>query len=245
MSKKIDNRHNYFIAIDTETCGSLAKPLVYDLGVRVIDSKGRVYESFSWVLYEIYVGMKETMKTAYYADKLPQYEQGLRNSREWKMVRTMTAFKIVRQLMEDYSTNKVIAYNTAFDRRALDTTMRTVTKYRFFFPADTEYLDIWNMACSTLFQRKDFFKMADEMGWESDCGNVRTNAEVGYSYISGKADFEERHTALEDVKIETEIFVACLKAKVKAEDMVIITNPWRKPQPAWKSYKVKVVKRED
>ena len=87
--------------------------------------------------------------------------------------------------------------------------------------------------------------MADEMGWESDCGNVRTNAEVGYSYLSGKNDFEERHTALEDVKIETEIFVACLKARVKAEDMGIVANPWRKPQPAWKSYKVKVVKREE
>ncbi len=243
--KKIDKRHHYFLAIDTETCGSLAKPFVYDLGVRVIDSMGRVYESFSWVLYEVYVGMKEIMQTAYYADKLPQYEQGLRNSQNWKMVKVMTAFRIIRDIMEAYGITEVLAYNTSFDRRALNCTMEATTNYRYFFPKDTEFLDIWNMACSTLYQRESFFNMAHKMGWESDKGNLRTNAEVGYSYISKMHNFEESHTALEDVKIETEIFLACLKARVKAEDKLIVANPWRKPQPKWKAYKVKVTKRED
>ena len=50
-------------------------------------------------------------------------------------------------------------------------------------------------------------------------------------------EFTEAHTALEDVKIETEIFLRCLKARVKRGDMGIVGNPWMKPQPGWKNYK--------
>jgi hypothetical protein len=238
MSKKIDKRHHYFLAVDTETAGPLEAPIVYDLGARVIDSKGRVYEEASYVLYETYCLEKEMMKTAYYATKLPQYERGLRTG-DWKMVKTITAFKKLRDWMEKYGITEVLAYNTKFDRKALNNTIRRYTKYHYFFPKETEYLDIWNMACSTLFKRKSFYEIAHRLNWESPAGNVRTNAEVGYAFISGVENFEERHTALEDVKIETALFLACLQARVKNEDKGIIGNPWRKPQPGWNKYKAK------
>ena len=235
--KKIDKRHHYFLAIDTETCGSLEKPLVYDLGARVMDSRGGIYEEASLVLHDIYCGERELMKTAYYAEKLPQYEAGLRNG-TWKMVKVKTAFKMIRDWMEDYGITEVIAYNTSFDCRALDNTMRHCTKYRHFFPKDTDFLDVWNMMASTLFKHKSYYEMAFANNWESPAGNVRTNAEVGYAFISGVEDFKERHTALEDVKIETALFLACYH-KTKKEDRVIIANPWRKPQKKWKEYKDK------
>lgn len=238
MNKKIDKRRHYILALDTETCGSFGKPLVYDLGVRVIDTRGNVYEEASWILYEIYCLEKELMQTAYYAKKLPQYEIGLK-AKNWKIVRTITAFRIIRGWCKDYNIDSVIAYNTSFDRRALDNTIRHTTKYRFFFPKEIKYLDIWNMACSTLYQRQSFFKMAHAMGWESEKGNVRTNAEIGYAYISGQTDFAEQHTALEDVKIEMEIYLRCLKARVKPHDRKVAPNPWRKPQPKWKEFKSK------
>ena len=237
MEKKIDHRKHYILAVDTETAGQINKPLVYDFGAQVIDTAGNVYEEASFVIYETYVGQKELMKSAYYADKLPQYENGLRRKVNWKMVKMLTAFRIVRDWMEDYGITEVMAYNTAFDRKALDNTLRNFTNYRFFFPYGTIYLDVWNAACSTLYQRKSFFKMAYLQGWQSEKGNVRTNAEVGYAYITGQTDFEERHTALEDVKIETQIFFRCLKARVKPEDKLMVYNPWRKPQPKWKDYK--------
>ena len=236
FKKKIDKRRHYYLAIDTETCGSIGKPFVYDLGGKIIDSHGETYEKFSWVLHDVYAGMRERMKTAYYVNKLPQYEKGLKTG-EWKMVKAETAFKTIRNMMRDYGITEVVAYNTNFDRRALDNTIRATTKYRFFFPAETEFLDIWNMACSTLYQRKTFFDKAHKNGWQSEKGNVRTNAEVGYAYITKMDEFEERHTALEDVKIEVEIFMACLRAKVKSADKQCIGNPWRKPQPKWKEYK--------
>lgn len=237
--KEVDLRRHYILAIDTETAGSIEQPLVYDFGCRVIDTKGKVYEEMSAVIYEIYCKEKEKMKSAYYADKLPQYEEGLKQ-KEWKIMRIRTIFFIIRDWMRKYNISEVMAYNTAFDRRALNHTLRYCTQeeMKWFFPYGTEYLDIWNMACSTLYQRKSYYKMALAMNWESEKGNVLTNAEVGYSYVNNE-QFEERHTALEDVKIETEIYFACKKAKVKPDDRKIINNPWRKPQKGWKTYKVK------
>ena len=42
-------------------------------------------------------------------------------------------------------------------------------------------------------------------------------AEVLYRYIKGNKDFIESHTGLEDVMIEKEIFVECLKRNSNVE----------------------------
>lgn len=238
--KKIDKRCKFMLGIDTETCGSLGAPLVYDLGVTVFDQQGRVYEQYSWVIYDIFVGEKEKMKSAYYADKLPQYQKDL-NEGKRKMVRFQTAFFTIRNLIKKYNIHGVPAYNTAFDVRALNNTLKHTTngKYRFFFPIGVQFIDIWNMACSTIFQRKAYFKKADSNGWISPAGNVLTNAEVAFRHLTDNADFEESHTALEDVNIEMQIYLKCKKAGCKSEDMGIVGNPWRKPQPSWKEYLAK------
>lgn len=240
MNKKIDGRKHYVLAIDTETAGSLESPLVYDIGASVMDTKGNMYESLSSVVYEIYCKEKEKMASAYYAKKLPEYEQGIEKG-HWTIMKFFTIRKILREWIEEYGITEIVAYNTRFDRKALNNTMEYLTegKFKWFFPYGIEYLDIWNMACSTIYKKESYYQMAKEHGWESDAGNVRTNAEVGYSYLSGES-FEEKHTALEDVKIEYAIYLACLKARVKAEDKVITHNPWRKPQKGWKEYKIKI-----
>ena len=73
--KKIDKRVAKYVVVDTETTNSIECPLAYDIGFAVIDSKGRVYEKFSLTIADVYCGEKELMKSAYYADKLPQYEE--------------------------------------------------------------------------------------------------------------------------------------------------------------------------
>lgn len=237
MEKKIDKRCKFMLGIDTETCGSLGAPLVYDLGVAVFDQQGRIYEQYSWVIYDIFVGEMEKMKTAYYAEKIPQYRKDL-DAGKRKMVRFQTAFFIIRKLIKQYNIHGIAAYNTSFDVRALNNTMKYTTngKYRYFFPLGTNLIDIWNMACSTLLQRKSYFKLADEMGWSSEVGNVLTNAQVAYSYLTKNHEFIESHTAFEDVLIEMQIYLKCREIGCKPEDMEIIGNPWRKPQPSWKEY---------
>lgn len=226
-------KRKYFLIIDTETCGSIERPLVYDCGAQIRDLQGNVYESGSWVVYDIYAKERELMKTAYYAEKIPQYEKDLKAGQR-KMVKLYTVRSIILNWMNKYNVEAVCAYNTGFDVRALNNTQRHVTdnKYRYFFPRDTKYIDIWNMAVSSFFQSPAYYKFAYEHDHVSDKGNVRTNAEVAYSFIMGGIDFVESHTALEDVEIEAQIFLYCWK-KTKPCDREITTNPWRKPQKKW------------
>ena len=81
MENKIDRRIKYVIVLDTETApmdkdAQGVEPynmLVYDVGFAVCDKRGNVYETFSFVNYDVYVCEKSLMKSAYYADKIPLY----------------------------------------------------------------------------------------------------------------------------------------------------------------------------
>ena len=56
--EKIDRRKNYYIVFDTETTNGFDDPLVYDLGLAVVDKNGKVYEHHSLVMYETFCKMK-------------------------------------------------------------------------------------------------------------------------------------------------------------------------------------------
>lgn len=229
-----------FLILDVETCGDMEAPLVYDLGAQVVNLSGRVLESASWTIYDIYAGQRELMKSAYYADKLPQYEIDMREGKR-VMKRFFSVRKIIHNWLKHYDVLAVCAYNAKFDRLALNNTIRFLTdgRMKWFFPYGTEFIDIWNMASSTIFQTAKFRKMAYENGWYTSKGNVLTNAEVAYRYLTGNTQFEEAHTGLEDVKIETEIFLHCWK-KTSSADRKIIGQTWRKPQPMWRYTEAKM-----
>lgn len=232
-------KKKYFLVLDTETCDDIRHPLVYDIGAKIIDLKGITYRKGSWVVYDIYCGERELMKSAYYAEKLPFYEQELKSHK-----RTMKKFFNIRKIllgwMEEFNIEGVVACNTGFDVRALDTTMRHIMNNRFvkFFPKDTIFYDTWTMACYTIFNSNAYYKVAYENGWYSDKGNVRTTAEVAYSYLSKQYDFVESHTALEDVEIESQIFLHCW-GKTTPEQRKMMGNPWNIPQKEWYYYEAK------
>ena len=126
----------YVLVPDTETCHSLEEPLVYDFGAQVINLRTmEVAEEVSYTVYEIYAGQRELMKTAYYAEKLPLYEKGMKKG-EWKMKRFYNIRKEVWGWFDKYNIVAVAAYNTRFDRKALNNTLRFLTdgKSKYFFP---------------------------------------------------------------------------------------------------------------
>ena len=206
------------VVLDTETADGLENPLCYDCGFQVVDRKGNIYEKGSIVIYDIYAGQREKMKTAYYADKLPLYEIKLKSG-ERKMVSFRTLRKMIARLMEKHNTTVVYAYNMNFDRRALNNTERFTTenKYKYFFPFGTEFRCIWNMACQVLMARPSYIKFALKNGFVSDKGNILTNAECCYRYLTKDIHFEEKHEGIDDVKIETEIMLACYRQHKKME----------------------------
>ena len=221
-------KNKYAIVLDTETANSINFPLPYDIGFCIVEiATGKIVGRFSLCVYEIYVMQKEMMKTAYYAEKLPQYEEELKNGKR-KLVRLYTAKKLIADLMKEYNTNIVYAYNMNFDKRALNNDQKFVTnnRYKYFFPYGTEFRCIWHMACQVLLARPSYIKFALENGFVSEKGNILTNAECCYRYITKDPTFEEVHKGIDDVEIETEILMACRRQHKKMK-----TNPY---QACWR-----------
>lgn len=211
-------KNEYFIVLDTETANSIKFPLPYDLGYKVMNKKGETVVSRSLCIYEIYVGQKEMMKTAYYSNKLPQYEDELKNGQR-KLVKLYTARKMILEDMETYKTNRVYAYNMNFDKRALNNDQKFITDYRYhyFFPKDTDFRCIWNMACQVLLARPSYIKFALANNYVSEKGNILTNAECCYRYITKNTEFQEAHKGIDDVNIEAEILLECFRQHKKMD----------------------------
>lgn len=213
--------------IDTETANFVNQPLPYDIGYRIINViTGEVLLERSFIVNETFMD-KELMKGAYYAKKIPQYWEDLKAGKR-EMKRITTIKKIVADDFKKYGITKVGAYNMGFDKRAVNNGIRynTYSFYRWFFPYGTELFDIWNGACSSFLRSKHYIKWALKNGFVSDKGNILTSAEVAYKYITKDLDFEEEHTGLEDVRIETEILMKIFRSKMKA-DFSVKGCPWR------------------
>lgn len=234
----MSRKKEMFLVIDTETCNTVEQPLPYDIGFAICDRMGNIVEERSYIVAETFLDMKDTMKSAYFAEKIPQYWEDIKNgTREIKSIYKIR--KEVKDLMNKYNVKKVGAYNMGFDKRALNNVMRYTTKSfcRWFFPFGTEFFCIWHLATQTLLQQKTFFKMAEKNDWFSEKGNLLTNAEVTYNYIKKMSDFKEEHKGLEDVRIEIEIMAHCFRQHKKMNTN-INTSCWRLVQKAYKEYKV-------
>ena len=226
----MSRKKEFYLVIDTETCNTIEQPLPYDIGYAICDRQGNIQIERSFVVAETFLDMKDTMKSAYFAEKIPNYWEDIKNgSREIKSV-----WNIRKQIFEDmkkYNVKKVGAYNMGFDKRALNNLIRYTTKSfcRWFFPFGTEFFCIWSMACQTLLNTTSYVKFAIENGLESECGNILTSAESCYKFLTNSIDFKESHTGLEDVKIEVEIMAKCFSTHKKM-DKKINGTCWRLPQ---------------
>ena len=207
----MDRRKTYYLTIDTETCNSLDEPIVYDIGGCIHDRRGNVEETFSFVIYETFVGMSDVMASAYYANKIENYREDLRAGLR-TMVRFATAKAYIKALCEKYNVRAIIAHNMPFDYKATAITQRYLTKskYRYFLPYGIELWDTMKMANDTICKEWGYRTWCEMNGYLTKRGQVRKTAEILYRYITGNNDFVESHTGLEDVMIEKEIFVACV-----------------------------------
>lgn len=197
-----------FLVIDTETTNSIDDPICYDIGFAVIDRKGNVYESHSYVVADVFLD-KELMESAYFADKIPQYWEDIKNGKR-KMRKLKTIRSIIKDVCTQYDIKIIMAHNANFDYRSLNLTQRFLTssKYRFFFPYGIEIWDTLKMARKTL--GDDYKEFCNNNGYITKNGQNRYTAEIIYRFLSGNNDFVEEHTGLEDVMIEKEIFAYCM-----------------------------------
>ena len=203
----------FILVLDVETANLIDCALVYDIGWRVIDIYGKVYAEGSFVIRDVFVFERELVKSAYYAAKIPEYVTDLKNG-EREMVNFMQARRKILNIMKRFNCHTVAAYNANFDRNALNNTLRWVTKskFRYFFPFNTEFICIWNMACASICQESAYKTFAETNYLFSNHGrNYRATAETVYAFLTNDASFKEEHKGLDDVKIECEILVKCLE----------------------------------
>ena len=229
---KIDKRKRYIVVIDTETCNGivtakgdldLKDSLVYDLGIAVIDKRGTIYETYSFIIRDTFFGMRDVMKSAYYADKIPMYRKDIQDGKR-KVISFLEAKLILRDIMEKYNTNVICAHNALFDYRALNTTQRYLTKsaFRYFFPYDAEFWDSLKMARSVMGQMKGYRYFCERNGFMTrhKVPQCRFTAEICYKYIINDVDFTESHTGLEDVLIEAQIVAYCFRQHKKMKKLL-------------------------
>lgn len=222
----IDKRRSYIVVLDTETC-PLDKDFdgvtpwnmfVYDIGWAVVDKKGNVYETKSYVNRDIFFEEKLLMDSSYYADKLPQYYDDIRSGKRkvatWRRIK-----KDLADTMKKYNTNIVCAHNARFDDGATKNTERWLTKskYRYFLPYGTEIWDTMKMAQDVVAKTPTYRQFCFENGFVTSHKTPRpqVKAETLYRYITQDLDFEESHTGLEDVLIEKEILAYCFRKHKK------------------------------
>lgn len=216
----MDKRIKYMIVLDTETA-PLNRDLqkvdpynmfVYDCGWAVVDKRGNVYRTQSFVNADIFLDERQLMKSAYYADKIPQYWADIKSGD-----RILTSFYNIRKaLLEDaemFGVTEIYAHNMRFDWASLVNTERWLTKskYRYFFPYEMEICDTLKMARDVVGKMPSYRRFCEEHGYITKNNQLRFTAEVLYRFISGDVDFEEEHTGLADVMIEKEILAYCYK----------------------------------
>lgn len=201
------NRKHLYILTDTETANGLDNPLCYNIAWKVIDRMGNVYAEGNYINRDIFFGMPDLMKSAYYANKIPQYLEQIAAG-EIKVASWYEIKKAFRDTCETYNVRAVIAHNARFDYRSCSTTQRyeTCSKYRYFFPKGVEIWDTLTMARDVMGKRPTYKKWCENNGYVLKNGQPRMTAEILYRYISQMQDFEEEHKAMEDVSIECEIF---------------------------------------
>lgn len=201
--------------------------LTYDIGFAVVDKKGKVYESYSFVIGEIFIGESARMKTAYFADKIPLYFDQI-NDGTRKIVSFWDARKLVHSTIKKYNIKQVYAHNARFDYLALNATCNFIAKtwkkhYISFFPKDVDICDTLAMVRQVLSKTPSYRSWCFDNGYITN--NIppqpRATAEIVYRYISGDYSFVESHTGLEDVLIEKEIMAYCFR---KHKPMKYILN---------------------
>ena len=222
----MDRRIKYRIVIDTETCPvdtefegvSPYNMWVYDAAWAVVDKRGSVYKTRSFVVDEIFNHETELMQSAYYAKKIPQYKEEIAQG-----LRIVASFYEIRQaLLEDiaeFEVTEIYAHNMRFDYGTLNNTQRWLTKskFRYFFPYGMEICDTLKMSRQVIGKMPTYRKFCEENGYLTKNGQLRFTAEILFRFISKDNTFVESHTGLEDVMIEKEILAYCFRQHKKME----------------------------
>ena len=195
---------NMYCTLDTETVGGATNPLgFYHLGGIIHDRQGKITGCFNYVIAEM---LPFVLEDNYAKKNLPLYFEMLRDGTATLIDTQAHAIEVVNSTLEFYNVNVMTAFNSGFDY------CKTMCAELL---EDREFIDLWLMALECICQKASYKKFCAESGRYNNKGSCRTNAESVFAYLTDNPNYCEEHTALEDSKIELEIFNACIKSHKK------------------------------
>lgn len=200
------------IVLDTETANGLDCPFTYDIGWAVVEiPTGKVVKTESYAVAEIFLD-KAFMSTAYYFEKMPAYWQEIQCGNR-KLARLYTIRQTLAADCKAYGVTEIYAHNARFDYRACQGTQRYITSsaWRWFFPKSITICDTLKMARAAFGKDPEYKEWCRSNGYVTKNNQSKLTAEILYRFITGNHDFIEEHKGIDDVLIEKEILVECIK----------------------------------
>ena len=194
------------LVLDTETLG-VADPRVYNLGWLVYDTAdGKVLSARDYLIKELYDN-SELMSSAYYANKIPLYEEMLADG---KCRRIKWTYALRRLKREMKGVDGIYAFNSRFDNRSIAITCEMLNTVN---PTADGITDIWkgmaNPNITSTREYQEFCKAHGKMTKHKK-PRCRENAETLFAYLTKNPNYIEQHTALADCEIELAILLAAL-----------------------------------
>lgn len=200
-----------YCIFDTETLG-VVRPSIYDIGYTIYNGEDIILTR-SYLVKEIWEN-KTDMDSAYYKEKIPKYEELLKDGKTEIKPFIWILRKWYADLF-DFEVNNICAYNLGFDLRATKHTLEEIglssSIYNFIF-GGKRLIDLWLNSASILFTTADYRDFVDENNHYTEKGNRKGTAEVCYQFITSDLQFIEDHMALSDSIIETKILHEILKS---------------------------------
>lgn len=87
---------------------------------------------------------------------------------------------------------------------------------------------LWGLSCRYLLNNNDYKKMCIANNWLTPSEKYfKTSAETAFRFCEHQIEFDEAHTALEDVEIESRLFAHIVKKKLSNLEIGIIYFPFR------------------
>lgn len=195
---------NIYTTLDTETFGGAAHPKgIYHLAGIIHHRSGKILGTYNILIAEHY---HEIEKDSYAKKNFHKYEEMVASGQVTMVATEREAIELVKKLLEFYGVTHCMAFNSGFD--FTKTMCRELLENR-------EFVDLWLMACETLATKKYRQYCMDNGFLSPSKKNCKSSAESFYSYLTQNPNYEEEHTAFEDVLIEKAIFEACVKTHKK------------------------------
>lgn len=197
-------RKNVYCLIDTETVGGASNPTgMYNLAGFIHDRKGNIICSFNYLVAELY---DEIAKDSYAKKNFHKYEEMVKNGEITMVATERDAINNVKSLCDFYNVNICTAFNTGFDYTK--TVCRELLENR-------EFIDLYLASVQTILTKRYANFCFENVLQSKSKKSIATSAESFYAYLVNDSSFSEEHIALDDCRIELEIFKAIMKTHKK------------------------------